>query len=155
MLRLLAPALFASLLLFACSSATPPSPRETPNPDPPAAEETSPSDGPQPFTEAEVDALLARGDCVGCHNARNDGPDMRSVAKLVNMPSGSRKNSACKETQYRFLIVPGDHEKSLLWRKVAGTHDCGEVMPQGGAARLTRVELDRLALYIDRLATYE
>ncbi len=151
----LGPVLF---LLSACSSATTPPPTrtaETTPPEQPAAEEGAPDDGVKPFTEAEVDALLRRGDCIRCHNARNDGPDMRSVAALVDMPSGSRRDSECKESRFRFLIVPGDHEASLLWRKVAGTHDCGEVMPQGGALGFTRVELERLGLYIDRLPTYE
>jgi len=154
MLRSFLLPLVAFCLLSACSSATTPPPTRgetTPSEEPPTPDE----DTPKPFTAAEVDALFQRGDCVRCHNAKNDGPDMRSVAELANMPSGSRKNSDCKESRFRFLIVPGDHEGSLVWRKVAGSHDCGESMPKGGAAPFTRVEIERLALYIDRLGAYE
>ena len=151
----LLPLVLASCLLAACSSATTTLPTRSETT--PAVEEAPPpeEDGPKPFTASEVDALFQRGDCIRCHNSKNDGPDMRSVEGLVNMPSGSRRNSECKESRFEFLIVPGDHEASLLWRKVAGSHDCGESMPQGGAAAFTRVEIERLALYIDRLGAYE
>jgi hypothetical protein len=103
------------------------------------------------FSEAEVDALFRHYVCAGCHNARNDGPDMSSVTKLVNLPSGSRSRTACANSRFRVLIAPGAHEQSLLFHKLAGSHDCGNKMPLGGGPRLTDAELDRLASYIDAL----
>ena len=119
--------------------------------DAPGAATPAAADPVTPFTAAEVDALFVRSDCARCHGPGDDGPAMTSVAALVNVPSGGPRDSVCAGSSAKVLVAPGRHDASLLYRKLAGTQDCGRSMPRGSAKHFTAPELARLAAYIDAL----
>lgn len=63
-----------------------------------------------------------------------------------------RASGACGKSSFEFRIAPGDRNRSLLWAKVKGSHDCGGKMPSRGQG-LDDVELERLGLFIDSLGS--
>jgi hypothetical protein len=107
------------------------------------------------YTQAEVQKLFdAR--CVKCHDARSKSLDLS--APFTEATIGVRPGSTAGETvcgtdsRMTARIVPGDHDASLLWHKVAGTQDCGSPMPYDkGNKPLDAIEIERLGLYIDGL----
>lgn len=153
--------LLLAFLLAACTSTTTTTPASDTKP---AAENESesgtPTDdtsaatpaGPVAFTQAEVQDLIDTK-CVRCHTGGADKPfDLRNdfTATTIGVTADGRSKCADSATQTR--IVPGRRDASLLWRKVNGTHDCGDAMPPPGkGTKLTAAQLERLGLYIDSL----
>ncbi|MDH5493319.1 MAG: IPT/TIG domain-containing protein, partial [Myxococcales bacterium] len=100
------------------------------------------------FAAAEVQALLS-ANCSGCHTgggssgglALDDFPTTTYGVPSSELPSMSR-------------IEPGSSATSYLWHKVAGTHasvgGSGSRMPMG-AAPLSAIDIERLALFIEAL----
>jgi cysteine-rich repeat protein len=108
------------------------------------------SAGPYPTTWAGVQAnVFTRAGCLSCHDAdRSGGLDLRpdvAWANLVGVPSGTLPNVA--------LVVPGDVEGSVLWRKIAkGTFGGDDDLAGGGMPlsgfRVAPDELSALGAWI-------
>lgn len=99
---------------------------ETAEPTPPEPSPPEPTLPEEPW--CEVSALFATG-CVTCHLPSNLKGELDLAtdpeAALVNVPSATFEG---------VLVVPGDAEGSLLYRKMAGTQspDQGGIMPPTG-----------------------
>ncbi len=89
--------------------------------------------------------------CVSCHNAGAFLGELDLQTDPYNALVGvvSTTDTCGGRTQ----VIPGDKENSLLYQKVAGTHDCGELMPLGGA--LDQASIDAIGAWIDAGATQE
>lgn len=135
-----------------------PDPEPEPKPKPPAkdagsgdagtpAKDAAPP-GPAAFTKAEVQTLVDDR-CSPCHTDFASG-GMSLATDFTTNTVGV----ASTQVPTMKRILKGDHTKSYLWHKVAGSHTTvggtGARMPKNGTA-LTATELDRLAKYIDGL----
>lgn len=103
-----------------------------------------PSSG--PYTTAQVDDIFQRG-CGSCHNSTASPPLGGGVSSWINRGSGQSPLP---------LIVPGNHQRSYLYHKLADTHreppsnGRGTGMPMGRQLYSTS-RLERIAGWIDNL----
>ncbi len=123
------------LTLLACD--------DTQFPAPPGGEATAGSD--YVAMRALFDA-----ECVQCHDASGL---MLGGLDLALDPCNTLVGVASEEYPGATLVVPGDHEASVLWNKMADTGTFGAVMPQSGA--LSSEYVDGVATWIDEGATCE
>jgi mono/diheme cytochrome c family protein len=87
-----------------------------------------------PSWSAEVYPLIS-SNCSPCHTERASGAlDMSSAtAAYADLVDVDAAGPACGSGS-RVRVVPGDAAGSLLYQKVAGTHDCGSQMPLAAPA---------------------
>jgi hypothetical protein len=103
-----------------------------------------PSSG--PYTTAQVDDIFQRG-CGSCHNSTASPPLGGGVSSWINRGSGQSPLP---------LIVPGNHQRSYLYHKLADTHlsspsnGRGTGMPMGRQL-YSQSRLERIAGWIDAL----
>ncbi len=108
------------------------------------AVDLGPSSG--PYTTAQVDEIFERG-CGSCHNSTANPPLGGGVASWINRGSGQSPLP---------LIVPGNHQRSYLYHKLADTHreppsnGRGTGMPMGRQL-YSESRLERIAGWIDNL----
>ena len=99
---------------------------------------------PEPETAFERDLAFKLFACTGCHSSDNPeaGLDLTDPWDLVGAPSQQMDMN---------LIEPGNHLRSYLWHKVAGTQSIagglGQRMPV--RAKWTDEDVDLLARWID------
>jgi hypothetical protein len=99
-----------------------------------------------PYTTAQVDDIFQRG-CGSCHNSTASPPLGGGVAAWINRGSGQSPLP---------LIVPGNHQRSYLYHKLADTHrdppsnGRGTGMPMGRQL-YSESRLERIAGWIDNL----
>ena len=108
------------------------------------AVDLGPSSG--PYTTAQVDDIFQRG-CGSCHNSTASPPLGGGVSAWINRGSGQSPLP---------LIVPGNHQRSYLYHKLADTHrdppsnGRGTGMPMGRQL-YSESRLERIAGWIDNL----
>ena len=99
-----------------------------------------------PYTTAQVDDIFQRG-CGSCHNSTASPPLGGGVSSWINRGSGQSPLP---------LIVPGNHQRSYLYHKLADTHvnppsnGRGTGMPMGRQL-YSPSRLERIAGWIDSL----
>ncbi|MBT6434421.1 MAG: hypothetical protein HOK28_15085 [Deltaproteobacteria bacterium] len=102
--------------------------------------------------ETHIEPVLTNApySCTGCHSsdASWSGYINLSIGSGYDelMGGGSQDNSVCAGTSYSERVSPGNPADSFFYRKVAGTHDCGDQMPQGCSDGVDCVSDDDLAL---------
>jgi hypothetical protein len=145
-----------TLIVVACSDATtataPPVTDDGSSAHDAGAEEEAPAR--VAFTADEVQDLF-NVRCVRCHAGNHPVLDLSGsfAERTIGVSTSTGMGAECEDSKYGVLIVAGDREASLLWHKVNGTQDCGDVMPPvGKGALLGAVDLERLGLFIDGLA---
>jgi hypothetical protein len=86
--------------------------------------------------EADIEPLFTTAyGCTDCHSSD------ASWSGYLNLSVGSgyaewmsadtSDDSYCSGTSYSERVISGNPSNSFLYRKLAGTHDCGDRMPQG------------------------
>jgi hypothetical protein len=102
--------------------------------------------------ETHIEPVLigAPYSCTGCHSSDASWSGYINLSIGMGyeelMGGGSQDNSVCAGTSYSERISPGNPTDSFFYRKVAGTHDCGDQMPQGCSDGVDCVSDDDLAL---------
>ena len=80
---------------------------------------------------------LSGGQCAGCHGAMGQYTVGSTAAQgWTNVVNASHhQGSGCTAAGLSKLVVPGDLDRSLLYRKMMGTQPagCGDEMPRGAA----------------------
>lgn len=80
---------------------------------------------------------LSGGQCAGCHGAMGQYTVGSTAAQgWTNVVDASHhQGSGCTAAGLTKLVVPGDLDRSLLYRKMMGTQPvgCGDEMPRGAA----------------------
>ena len=87
--------------------------------------------------------------CIGCHGATARGGlnmSNKNGAHMELTSPGNAEGASCASGN-RKRVVPGMPDASLLIKKLEGTQDCGERMPEGRAA-LTAAQIAEVRAWI-------
>ncbi len=101
---------------------------------------------------------IVQSRCNNCHEGTGQAVqaginmDYATAATTYDswIPGGSIPNDVqCPSSSFSFRVVAGDSANSFLYRKVAGTHDCGGQMPLGQTP-LTTAQQNAIRDWIDQ-----